>query len=46
MLELYNNVYRKSEGELNKQVAKDYLKRLFYRNETNYSFEKYGTKMI
>ena len=28
-----------------KQVAKDDLKRLFYRNETNFSLDKYITKM-
>ena len=35
----------KSEGERRRQVAKDNLKRLLYRNETTVSFKKYVTKM-
>ena len=45
MLALQNHCYGKSEGECRKQVAKDDLKRLFYSNETNFSFEKYVTNM-
>ena len=45
MLVLQNNYDGKSEGGCRKQVAKDDLNRLFYRNETTLSFEKYVTKM-
>ena len=45
MLALKNHYYGKSEGEHRKQVAKDDLKRLLYRNKTTFSFEKYVTKM-
>ena len=45
MLALQNNYDRKSEGEHRKQVAKDYIKRLFYRNKSTFSFEKYVTTM-
>ena len=34
-----------SEGERRKAVAKADLKKLFYRNETTFSFEKYVTKL-
>ena len=45
MLEFQNNYYGKSVGEHRKRVAKDNPKRLFYRNKTTFSFEKYATKM-
>ena len=45
MLALQNNYDGKSEGGCRKQVAKDDLNRLFYRNETTLSFEKYVTNM-
>ena len=45
MLALQNNYDGKSEGEISKQVAKDNLKRLFYRNKIFFSFEKNVTKM-
>ena len=41
MLELHNNYHVKPESGCRKQVDKDNLKRLFYRSETNFSFEKY-----
>ena len=44
MLKSKNHYYGKSEGERRKQVAKDDLKRFFYRNETNFYFEKYVNK--
>ena len=45
MLALQNHYIGKSEGERRRQVAKDNLKRLLYRNETTVSFKKYVTKM-
>ena len=45
MLALQNHYGANSEGERRKQVTKGDLKRLFYRNETTLSFEKYVTKM-
>ena len=45
MLELQNSSDGKSEVERRKQVAKDNIKRLFYSNETTFSFGKYVTKM-
>ena len=45
MLSLQNHYDEKPEGERRKQVAKDDLKRLFYRNETTFYFKKYVTKM-
>ena len=45
MLTLQNHYDGKSECKRRKQVAKDDLKRLFYRNETTFSFEKYITKI-
>ena len=45
MLELQNHYDGKLEGERRKHMAKDDLKGLFYRNETNLSFEKYVIKM-
>ena len=45
MLALQNHYDGKSEGERRKHVDKDELKRLFYRNETTLSFDKYVTKM-
>ena len=44
ILALQNSYDVKSEGEHRKQVAKEDLKRLFYRNETKFSLEKYVTK--
>ena len=44
MLELQNNRDGKSEGERRKQVDKADPKRIFYRNETNFSFKNYITK--
>ena len=44
MMALQNHYYSKSESERRKHVAKDKLKRLFYRNETTFSLEKYVTK--
>ena len=41
MLALQNHYDEKSEGNCRKQVSKDDLKRLFYRSETTFSFEKY-----
>ena len=43
MLAFQNNYDGKSEGESRKQVDKENLKRLFYRNKTTLSFEKYVT---
>ena len=40
MLALNNHYDGKSKGECRKHVAKDDLKRLFYRNKTTFSFEK------
>ena len=45
VLALQNHYDGKSEGKRRKQVAKDNLKMLFYRNETTFSFEKYITKL-
>ena len=45
MLELQNNYDGKSEGESRKQVDKDDVRRLFYRNETTFYFKKYVTNM-
>ena len=45
MLALQNHCDGKSEGELRKQMAKYYLKRLFYRNKPTLYFEEYVTKM-
>ena len=45
MLVLQNNYCGKSDGKQRKRVAKDDQKRLFYRIETVFSFEKYVTKM-
>ena len=45
MLALQNHYDGKSEGERRKQPTKDNLRRLFYRNETNFSFEKYVTNI-
>ena len=48
MLALHNNYGRKSEGERRKQVAKDDLKRLFYRKKSlSHSIicEKYETNI-
>ena len=45
MFALQNYYDGKSEGEFRKQVAKEDLKRLFYRNKTTFSFEKYVTRM-
>ena len=42
---MQNHYDVKSEGERRKQVAKDDLMRLFYRNETTFSFKNYVTKM-
>ena len=43
MWAVHNHYDEKSEGGLRKQVAKDDLKRLFYRNKTTFSFEKHVT---
>ena len=43
MFALQNHYDVKSEGGRRKQVDKEYLKKLFYRNKTNLSFEKYVT---
>ena len=45
MLALHNRYDVKSEGEWRKYMAKDDLKRLFYRNKTTFSFKKYVTNM-
>ena len=45
MLALHNHYYGKSDIERRKQMAKDNLKRLFYMNETVFSFEKNANKM-
>ena len=45
MLSLQNHYYGKSLGGRRKQVAKDDLKRLFYRNKTTFPFDKYVTNM-
>ena len=45
MLALQDHYDGKSWHERRKQVAKDDLKKLFYRNETPFSFEKYLTNM-
>ena len=44
-LVLHNHYDGKSEGDSRSQLAKDDLKRLFYRNETTLSFADYVTKM-
>ena len=45
ILALQNHYDSKSDGERRIKLAKDDLKRLFYRNETTFSFERYVTKM-
>ena len=45
MLASQNHYYGKSKGEHRKQVAKDDLNTIFYRNKTIFSFEKDVTKM-
>ena len=45
MLDLHNHNDIKSEVGRSKQVHKDDLKKLFYRNETNFYFEMYVIKM-
>ena len=45
MLALQNHYYGKSESEHRKQVAKDDLKGLFYRNKTTFSLDNYITNM-
>ena len=45
MLAFQNHYVGKSEGERGKQVVKDDLKRLFYRNKTTFYFENYLTKI-
>ena len=45
MLALQNHYDGKYEGERRKKLAKYNLKRLFYRNKNNLSFEKYVTNM-
>ena len=44
MFALQKNYYGKSESDLRKQMAKYDLNKLFYRNETTFSFENYITK--
>ena len=44
MLVFQNHCDVKSEGEHRKQVAKDDLKRLSYRNKTTFSIDKYITR--
>ena len=44
MLALQNHFDGKQGGEHRKQGDKDYIKRLFYRNKTTFSFDKYITK--
>ena len=39
MLAFQNNYDGKSEGKSRKQVDKENLKRLFYRNKTTFSFK-------
>ena len=46
MSALQNHYDGKSEGEQRKSVAKDNPKRIFYRNQPTFSFEKYLTNMI
>ena len=43
MLALKNNYDGKPEVKHRKHVAKEGLRRLFYRNETSLAFEKYIT---
>ena len=43
-MELQNHYDGKLESELRKQVAKEDLKRLFYRSKNTSYFEKYITK--
>jgi hypothetical protein len=45
MIALQTHYDGESEGERRKQVARADLEKLFYRNETTYSFEKYITKL-
>ena len=45
MLVLQNHYDGKPDGKHRKQLAKDNLKKLFYRNETTFFFEKYVTNM-
>ena len=44
MLALQNHFDGKQGGEHRKQGDKDYIKSLFYRNKTTFSFDKYITK--
>ena len=43
--ELQAHYARKLEGAQRKQVARADLKKIFYKNETNFTFEKYVTKL-
>ena len=45
MQELQDHCDGTSEGERRKQVSREYLKKIFYKNETTFTFEKYVTKL-
>ena len=45
MQELKSHYNPTSEGTQRKQFARSNLKKIFYKNETNLSFEKYITKI-
>ena len=45
MQELQAHYDGTSEGARRKQVAREYLKKILYKDETNFTFEKYVTKL-
>ena len=45
MQELQDHYDGTSEGARRKQVARVYLNKIFYKNETTFTFEKYVTKL-
>ena len=45
MQELQSHYDGTSEGARRKQVSRAYLKNIFYKNETTFTFDKYVTKL-
>ena len=45
MQELQAHYYGTPEGAWRKKVDRAYLKRIFYKNETTFTFENYVTKL-
>ena len=45
MQELQDHFHSTSEGAQRKQVCRSKIKKTFYNNETNFTFEKYITKL-